>query len=312
MMTTEQGNMTDSIPKKFMFDTQFEIEEPEPEVLAEPEAQEPEAEDVEVIAEPEFVEEIAPTFSEEELAQARAEGLQAGREEAIKDMTSALEQQMANALNIINEQVERLFDAYASDTEEHARNAIAVASVIVRKLFPTLNADHAMGEIESIIIEAMQRTSGAPSLLIKVPADIHKDIEAKVNEMAALRGREGKISVMADIDMPDGDLLVEWAGGGISRDTSLMWEQIDEIVERNLGSTIEEVTEKNSLPPKPEAESTHAENQELAHKPEQEVVKQDVVGENTEVTAESPQDAATPPEAPMNDGVQPNKMEPED
>ena len=92
--------------------------------------------------------------------------------------------------------------------------------------------------------------------------------EAKVVEMAALRGREGRITVTADEDMPFGDLQVKWDGGGILRDTTLLWSQIDEIIERNLGTSAADITQKPA-------------------DTEQEVVKQADVSENKEILAES-------------------------
>ena len=309
MIATDQSNMTSGGLKKFLFDTEFGIPEDQP-IVPELKA---EVEDDEPVTEPEFVEELAPTFTEEDLAHARAEGLQAGRDAAIADMTSALEQQVVNSLDKLNDQVATLFEAYTQDTEEHSRSAIAVAAVIMRKMFPSLNTENSMAEIENIILEAMQRTSGAPSLLIKVSTEIFEDIEAKVNEMAALRGRTGKITVMADIDIAPGDLQVEWDGGGILRDTALMWKQVDEIIERNLGVSISDLTQKAT----DQAQTTSDKSEEPPQEPEQEVVKQALVSENEEIVAESPVSGDTTEEertdiAPSDDSAQPNEGEPVD
>jgi len=280
--------MTPSAPKKFLFDTEFGVEE-EPVVVETPKLENTQEAISEELSEPEFLEEIAPTFSEEELAEAREEGMKAGREAAIQDMTTALEQQMSQILTEINTQVSQLFDTYAKDLQEHSQNAIAVASVIVRKLFPALNMKHAMDEIEHIIAEAMQRTSRAPALLIKVPSKFHSAVEAKVSEMAELRGREGKINVVTDDTLGDGDILVEWEGGGILRDTTAMWEHIDNIIETNLGSDVSKLTEQaghNSHEHEPDIEEKHG-NDAIAT--EQEVVKQALVSENEENNMESPE-----------------------
>ena len=39
---------------------------------------------------------------------------------------------------------------YDEDKEQHSRDAVAVAAVIVRKLFPAMNMDTAMAEIENM------------------------------------------------------------------------------------------------------------------------------------------------------------------
>ncbi|MBL4748846.1 MAG: hypothetical protein JKY17_08915 [Magnetovibrio sp.] len=300
--------MTSGRPKKFLFDTEFGVEEPKLLKEDSSDLNQEEEENDPIVTEPEREEVIIPTFSASELDEAREEGKRAGRDEAIADMSSALEQQMATALKSIDEQVDRLFSTYTTDTQEHSRIAVTIASVIMRKLFPSLNAEHSMVEIENIINEAMQRTTGAPSLLIKVPSNIHKDIEDKVAEMAALRGRVGKITVMAEDNLADGDLQVEWDGGGILRDSALIWDQIDGIIERNLGSKIADIT--HTAPTIPPAAS----NQGLNHpiEPEQDIINQDVVGKNEENMAASPQEGDKISTPPSNDGVQPNKEEPVD
>jgi hypothetical protein len=297
MVTIEQNSLASDGRKKFLFDTEFGIAE---EPVAKAPAKDDLIEEEELVAEPEFVEELAPTYSEADLANARREGVQTGRDEAIADM--------ANSLNALNDKVTQLFEVYTKDSEEHSRNAIAVSAVIMRKMFPSLNAEHSLGEIENIITEAMQRTSGAPSLLIKVSTEIFEDIEAKVNEMAALRGRTGKITVMADIDIAPGDLHVEWDGGGILRDTQLMWKQIDEIIERNLGVDISDLAKKGL----DQDQTTADESEVLSSQPEQEVVKQALVGENEETVAESPDHEDHTDIAPPEDGAQPNTGELED
>ena len=254
--------------KKFLFDTDFS---PEANLKAQLEAQakaEPEDELVEI--EEETLADVPLTFTEEDIARVREEGFQAGHTEAARDLTSALEQRLANTMDAISAQVANLFDAFARDKEEHSRDAVAVATVIVRKLFPALNMDKAMDEIEHMIVEAMQRTSGSPTLIIRVTPTMKEAVEAKVDELIALRGREGTVTVMSDDKLTEGDAAIEWDGGGMVRDSTLMWQEIDEIIERNLG------TERaNTLAQVPEQE------------PVQEVVNDAPVEDNEDTIVES-------------------------
>jgi len=254
--------------KKFLFDTDFS---PEANLKAQLEAQakaEPEDELVEI--EEETLADVPLTFTEEDIARVREEGFQAGHTEATRDLTSALEQRLANTMDAISAQVANLFDAFARDKEEHSRDAVAVATVIVRKLFPALNMDKAMDEIEHMIVEAMQRTSGSPTLIIRVTPSMKEAVEAKVDELIALRGREGTVTVMSDDKLTEGDAAIEWDGGGMVRDSTLMWQEIDEIIERNLG------TERaNTLAQVPEQE------------PVQEVVNDAPVEDNEDTIVES-------------------------
>lgn len=284
--------MTADSHKKFLFDTDFAPEAADAKAQLEKDIQaELEAELALAEASEESLEEILPTFSEADVQTARDEGFQAGHTQASQDLTTTLEQRLANAMDAINTQIANLFDAFAHDKEEHSRDAVAVATVIVRKLFPALNMDTAMAEIEHMIVEAMQRTSGTPTLVVRVPPEIHESVESKANELAALRGREGTISVMADGGMNEGDVAVEWDGGGMIRDTHAMWQEIDEIIERNLGS---KRANGHNEQPQPSASPPHPPEPTATLAPEampemaQEVVNEAVVEENEEIAPESP------------------------
>lgn len=289
--------MTAGTHAKYLFDNDFGLDEGEApraqgeegDVSAdESAATEPQDE----VVEAEVVEEVPPppVFSEDDVARARAEGQQAGRDEATRDMASAMEQRVANTLDAINTQVANLFDAYAMDKDQHSRDAVAVATVIVRKLFPALNMDKAMDEIEHMIVEAMKRTSGNPTLIIRAPKDMHQEIADKAKELAALRGHEGTITVVVDETIATGDIAVEWDGGGMTRDTNFIWREVDEIIERNLGQKVDHNPSADAPEP---LQSSPAQEPQQAQKPEPEaeqlVVKPSQVGENEEIPVESPQ-----------------------
>jgi flagellar biosynthesis/type III secretory pathway protein FliH len=173
--------------------------------------------------------------------------MQAGRDAATRDLASAMEQRLVNTLEIISSQMETLFATYDADKEQHSRDAVAVATIIVRKLFPALNMETAMAEIEHMIHEAMQRTAGNSTLIVRVPQEMLQEVEDKAKDLVALRGREGVLSVIADKNMTSGDVTVEWEGGGMTRDTGSIWQEIDDIIERNLGQNAH--LEATSNPP---------------------------------------------------------------
>lgn len=256
--------MTAGGHKKFLFDTDFGTAETDHSVP--PEAAPPVDTD-EAENPPEETEEDLPpppSFSEEDVAQARAEGYQAGRDDAARDAASALEQHLADTVDAINAQVAQLLEAYVLDREEHNRDAVAVAAVIVRKLFPTMNADAAVTEIEHMVAEAMKRTSGAHALMVRVAPDLQSDIDAKVQGMAAQRGRETTVTVTADATLPPGDARVEWDGGGMVRDTAAMWRDIDEIIERNLGERTE-TNARDAVTPSPAPRPTETNAPDAEH-----------------------------------------------
>lgn len=275
---------------KFLFDRDFEKDEEEAQLkkaaekaakAAKKAAQEAEEEaEANAAIEPEAP--PPPSFSEQDLERAREEGRAQGRDEATQDMAGAIEQRTVQTLEALGAQMAQLFQMYELDKEQHSRDAVAVAEVIVRKLFPAINMDKALSEIEHMIVEAMKRTSGSPMLIVRVAEDMQGEVEARAQEIAALRGREGTVSIIGDPDVAPGDARVEWDGGGMVRDTGLIWREIDDIIERNLGERLEMPEDAPDAP-------SRTEEAELS---EAEVVNPTPVGDNEETTPESPEFAA--------------------
>ncbi|MBF0251807.1 MAG: hypothetical protein HQL35_14390 [Alphaproteobacteria bacterium] len=245
--------MTAQSHQKFMFDRDFGLEEDEAAAKLAKKVQDDLEAELSAFngtgeAKPEEpVEEAPPVFSEEDVKKARDEGFQAGREEAVRELTGSREDRVAAALASIDEKIAGLMEAHDRDKDTHSRDAVGVAAVIVRKLFPSLNMDHALAQIEQMITEAMQRTSSSPMLVVRVPEDLVAEVEELAYTLAVARGREGLVSVMADEDLSGGDVHLEWDGGGMVRDTQLMWQAIDDIIERNLGSDPAEDADESDL-----------------------------------------------------------------
>ncbi len=224
--------------QKFLFDNDFSNLEP---ILPTPEEikEQAEATEIEVGAkeEVEEIEEIViPTFSEEDVNRAREEGILHGRDEALKDMEGSLQKKLAETLQVLEQKLNGIANEQLAQKEEKVRNATSVAAVIVRKLFPSLNMDNATDEISHMIDQALKKTSGETKMVFSVANEIKDDVENKVAEIVALSGREIDFKVVGNDDIKMGDCTIEWSGGGLVRDQDQMWREIDEIVERNLGS----------------------------------------------------------------------------
>ena len=225
--------------KKFLFDNDFTNLEP---ILPAPEEakEQDEAAEMELAVKEEEVEVeeevVIPTFSEEDVNRAREEGTQHGRDEALKDMEGSLQKKLAETMQVLEQKLDGITNEQLAQKDGKVRNAAAVAAVIVRKLFPSLNMDKAMDEINHMIEQALKKTSGETKMVFSVASEIKDDVENKVAEMVALSGREIDFKVVGSADIKMGDCTIEWSGGGLIRDQDQMWREIDEIVERNLGS----------------------------------------------------------------------------
>ena len=198
-------------PQKFLFETSFEPEA-QPGASLEPAPE--------------------PKFSAQDLEQARAEGLDRGRNEALQ----AIEQSLARALEAIAERLPELERSLAEVQERQTQAAVAVSAALVRKLFPKLARDHGMAEIDAVVSEAMARLRDEPRIAIRVEDSLLDPVRTRVGELAEAKDFEGRIVYLAQDGMATGDVRVEWADGGAERNTEQTWQDIDDLIRHMSGA----------------------------------------------------------------------------
>lgn len=207
---------------KFTFDLDFNA----PEDSAQPEIVEEEVEVEE--------EEAAPTFSEEELAQARSEGYESGKEDGRKESAEATEQRILETVEAVAANLANIYNEQAKANHDIAQEMIEISTVIAKKMFPDLNARNALGEVERVVQDTLKAITDEPRIQIMVHPDLREPLTDHLASMTQRAGFEGKVYVNPDTTINLGDCRVEWSHGAAVRDSETILEMIDEIIERNL------------------------------------------------------------------------------
>ena len=207
--------------RKFIFETDFDNYQP------------PEPKPEEIVENDEPVQEAAPTFSEEELHAAREEAHAAGKQEGVKEAADAIDLKIASALTVIEGNISELFRRQEEANETTLKSAISVAATVARKLFPSLNQINALGEVESLVVAAMEKVMDDSKVTVHVNEELKPGLEQRIETL--IKSSEGKLTVLGDAGMTPGDCRIEWNEGGAERNTGAMWKDIDLIIEQNIG-----------------------------------------------------------------------------
>ncbi len=173
-----------------------------------------------------------PKFGEEDLERARSEGHASGREIGAQEAMQSIEQQISQAVNAVSAQMSGLARAQVESHERQGREALQVALTVVRKIFPRLAGRHGLAEVESVVADCLERLHDEPRIVIRVADAVLDRVEARIGEIAARAGFEGKIVYLAQDGLNSGDVRVEWADGGAERDSERLWREIDKITAR--------------------------------------------------------------------------------
>lgn len=207
--------------RKFMFDLSFDESGPP--------AAEPEAPVVE--APP------PPVFTEEDVARAYADGLAEGHETG----AAAERQQTAR---LAAEATDRLVGSLAALDEQllairpvAEQRALQIGLAVARKLVPELLRREGVSEIEALIRASLHDMFEEPRLVLRVPDSVLDIIKPRVDVLASRAGFDGRVVIVAEDGLIDGDCRIEWADGGVERSAARLSAEIEGAVLRALKQT---------------------------------------------------------------------------
>ena len=165
---------------------------------------------------------------------AHRKGFEAGQAQA---RTEAAER-IALALTQIADSMARLNDALAGIEAKLETEAVHVAVSVARKLAPELVAREPLREIEALASECFRQLVVTPQISVQIGTDIFDAAKEKLEEIARLRGFDGRLSVQPDAAIAPGDCRIEWADGGVTRDTAATLAVIEDVVGRYVAARI--------------------------------------------------------------------------
>jgi flagellar assembly protein FliH len=208
--------------EKYLFDTSFDAPPPAPPPVVE--------EPVEIVPE----EPPPPTFSEAELAAAReqayAEGLAEGLKRARAEAAESQTQKLNDLLAVLSGKVATLLTEEAARVAQSREMTMQIALAIARKLLPDYANRNGLGEIEAAVLHVLSGLGGEPRVVIRVADGLLDTVTLKVQQEAARYGFGGKLVFIGDAGLGPSDCRVEWADGGLERDTMRIWSEVDRLV----------------------------------------------------------------------------------
>jgi flagellar assembly protein FliH len=169
-----------------------------------------------------------------EVAQAEAEarGYRTGYAAAQADAAAESARRIAAAM----ERIANALGALARDLQtvegRMEAEAVDVAVAVARKLTPELIAREPFGEIAALASECFNHLVAAPHVVVRVNDQLYPEARERLEEIARMRGFEGRLVVLAEPHIAVGDCRIEWADGGVVRDRAAVEAAVGEAVAR--------------------------------------------------------------------------------
>lgn len=115
------------------------------------------------------------------------------------------------------------------------REAIDVASAIARQLAPALMARQPLAEVEALVLDVLSHVRAAPHVAVRVSPEMAEDAGKRLKKVADERGFASRLVILPDPAIQSGNCLIEWADGGVARDTAAIEARIEQAIQNYLG-----------------------------------------------------------------------------
>jgi len=161
------------------------------------------------------------------IAAAREDGRREGLAEGERVATAAAAQALAAAATRIADHAATLATALDDIRATLVADAAELAVAVGRKLAAALVAARPAAEIEALVADCLVSLDAVPHLVIRCHPDLADAVREPALARIATSGFAGRLVVMGDPDRALGDARIEWADGGIERDSAALAAEID-------------------------------------------------------------------------------------
>ncbi len=159
---------------------------------------------------------------------ARAEGHAAGLAEGRRAASEAIAARTAQAAEKLVTGIGQLATAAGAERERIETAAVELALTAARRLARTLVAAMPHAEVERMLRDSLTDLRDVPHVVVRVSDAIADELRQRIGAIAAQTGFEGRIVVLADPEIGEGDGRMDWADGGVVRDSVAIARAIEE------------------------------------------------------------------------------------
>jgi flagellar assembly protein FliH len=161
-----------------------------------------------------------PVMALAEHARRLAEAEAAGHDRGYAEAQSESGRRLADSLERIAAAIVVANKALATIETRLECEAVEVAVAVARKLAPALVAREPFAEISALAGDCFRQLIAAPHVAVRVNDALYAVAKEKIDDIARANSFEGRLVVLAEPDIALGDCRIEWADGGIIRDSA--------------------------------------------------------------------------------------------
>ncbi len=170
------------------------------------------------------------------LGEAETRGYRNGFQAAEAEMKAETARRLAIALEQIADMLGIMAQGLKGIEARLEAEAVDVAHAVASKLAPALIAREPLAEINALAVDAFRQLLASPHVVVRVSDKIYDAAREKMEEISRQTGFEGRLVMLGEPDIAEGDCRIEWADGGVIRDRAAAQSLITETVNRFIAA----------------------------------------------------------------------------
>jgi len=199
-------------PAKFLFDVDFAV--------------------------PDKTREKAATSTEiaERIAAAEAHAYRSGFDAAQHEAKVESDRRAALALEQIGVAIGSIAGRFGDIETRMATEAVDVAVAVARKLCSELVAGEPLTEVMALVGDCFKHLVATPHLVVRINDRLYEEARERIEKLAKQSGFQGRLVILAEPEIENGDCKIEWADGGVLLERAAIEAKISELVGRYMAS----------------------------------------------------------------------------
>jgi flagellar assembly protein FliH len=170
------------------------------------------------------------------LADAEAAAYRRGFAEGQRDAEAETGRRIAGTFERIAVGIEQAAGALKTIEARLECEAVEVAVAVARKLSASLIEREPLAEMSALAGGCFRELVAAPHVVVRVNEGLFAAAREKIDDIARAHGFGGRLVVLGEPGIAIGDCRIEWADGGVNRDTGVAERVIGEAVARYISA----------------------------------------------------------------------------
>jgi flagellar assembly protein FliH len=172
----------------------------------------------------------------QKIASAEARAYRDGYDTAQREAKAESDRRVALALETIGVAIKGIAAGLSGVERRMETEAVDVAVAVARKLASELVAREPLGEITALVSDCFAQLVSTPHIVVRINDALYETAHTRIETLAKQCGFAGRLVILAEPDIQNGDCRIEWADGGVVLERAAIEAKINELVGRYIAS----------------------------------------------------------------------------